>query len=519
LAEKFLLYQQIAIDPLEEEHSETQEVAPQKREPPLKPLTVATSLSTIFSKNRQQQQQQLPSEPARKTKSSPNIPPIEQLPPPLPITSLEPPPAPSLTAAPDAATSPLDSPVKPAVGQPITVKPTPIVFSEILSSDFKVCTQEVLWLWKELLDLPQHPMPLVWVGNSNTSTPLQTSTPSNNTHKVPLGCTPYPEEMIQVLEDAHNSELNTDKTLTFIDAEGSWTLDINKKIQTCPGQKDRELVRHVSTAVMYIRDRVMTVEDPRLTVFKAVTKSINPISDIASFHLIKNFVSLLNTIKDGEIGKIYFGIDEGSGKILGICISKRQRDLLQNTIWEEIKDLDPRLTGQEFDICMVPVCSNQGSPIKDLFVIEVHVKLALYPLYFTRDGQCWARNGEELVKCVGSEIMNLLNKRREQRTLPPDHLRVEERPLQELPTEEWNSLNETYQQPLKVIRKVILKKRQAILETRNTEIEVLKGRLQSLEKLYKEKFELLRQAFDPNTMFNTYSEEEKNKNQMSSSHL
>jgi hypothetical protein len=314
------------------------------------------------------------------------------------------------------------------------------------------------------------------------------------------------EQMSQMLENAHESKSSPEKIMTWMDPEGlSWTLDINQMIQTCPGQKDRELIRFVSKQMMYIRERTIHIEESRLVEFKAISKSRSPVQDIAALHLIKNFVALLNTIEEGQIGEIYFGVED-NGQILGSLLTEDDHHKLPTAIREQLNCVvRPFLTHQEYEVHMIPVCSkhNLKQAIEHLYVVEVHIKKALHPIYFTSDGQCWARRAGGLNKIFGSQIIALKKAREKQQTfyLPSEEDGDAIEPLKMLSFYEHKQLENIYRIALDVIRKTLREKKEALLQEREEEIMVLTEKLQSVETISKQKFQLLQQAFDPTKLF------------------
>jgi Putative DNA-binding domain len=246
---------------------------------------------------------------------------------------------------------------------------------------------------------------------------------------------------------------------------------------------------------MYIRDANITVEESRLAEFKAVTKSKYPILDIIGVHLTKNFVAFLNSVGKGEIGKIYFGIDD-AGKIIGTILNEEERDLLPSTIRRNLKNIQPPLTDEEYEIHMVPVCAdNTKCPLENLFVVEIHIKSAPHPIYFNNDGRqalCWIRRPAGVVKLSGVGTTDLfISRLNTQAIYTPDNLVIQEldgKRLKDMPVEELKQLGSDYQKKLeatqkrlKFIKNTLREKREVALRVKEKEIADLKKQLESLK--------------------------------------
>jgi Putative DNA-binding domain/Ankyrin repeats (3 copies) len=242
----------------------------------------------------------------------------------------------------------------------------------------------------------------------------------------------------------------------------------------------------------YIKDASVSVKESKLTEFKASSKSRNSIKDIVGLHLMKNFVAFLNGLEPGEIGKIYFGIDD-AGKITGTILKKEECALLQQAIKQQLDDIKPPVTSQEYEIHIVPVHEHDTKcPIENLFVIEIHIKSGSHPIYFNSVGQCWVRRPAGVHELSAEGITNLFISRLQTKivsipanpvipTLDENRLKVMSgKEIEELYLNHSKAL-ETDQKLLEIIKNTLREKKQASLAEQKRKIVDLKKQLESLK--------------------------------------
>jgi Putative DNA-binding domain len=141
----------------------------------------------------------------------------------------------------------------------------------------------------------------------------------------------------------------------------------------------------------WIFKETLPFHESRLIEFKEVSSE-----GIVSFQLVKSVIAMLNSLEPEERGLIFLGVD-GQSRILGTCLTDHPV-LLPWEIKKKLKEMvEPELTDDEYDVHIVPVhlvcpgLKNEIMPGHNLCVIVVEVKYPGPILYFTQDGQCWAR--------------------------------------------------------------------------------------------------------------------------------
>jgi Putative DNA-binding domain len=212
-----------------------------------------------------------------------------------------------------------------------------------------------------------------------------------------------------------------------------------------------------------------TIKKSSLTEFITVSKDTNLLTNLPK-SFTPNFLAFLNTIRDGEIAKIYFGIDDNKheGKIVGVVLNKKQRDDLSNVIWEALNYVKPSLTSREFDVKFIPICSEDKKvPIENLFVVEIQVKNAIRSVYFCARGLCWSWQNGKIKRLIGPQIISLCKARlpTQKVCISSNRVLTELNPklLKDLPVEELEGLAISYQKVVEV--------RQQLLETLKNTLE------------------------------------------------
>jgi hypothetical protein len=535
LAETVLSYKRITIEETEEpeeEHPQPRNLAPKTVQlpekpqlplppanpaplPPLTPQTPPPPADPALPPSPKQQQSSPRSVPTLSSKPK-TLPPLTDPTPPL--TDPTPPPSPK---QPPPSPPPSDPPL-PGIAAALPLKasrPLAIQADQTMPAidrvesphDFQLNIEDVQWLWKEVEPPPPYPIILTHsVASDAPSSPSKPIFPTYfYTEKVPLGYIPCPEKIAKELEKTYQSKSNPNGTsiLKFVlDSKEKWTADLNTMIQTCPGKKDRKLSRIVvSKQAMYIRERTIKVDDPRLVIFKGIEQSRAPVEAIASTSFTKHFAALINTINEGETAKIYFGINE-EGRILGVHLKLPERQLLPGAIWSNLEILDPCLTGLEYEMYFTPVCSGNPRPITDLFVLEVHIKKFLHPVYFIGP-ECWIRRDHRLCPLNGVEILEY-SRLRQQRQISAYQTLVGKdlKRLKDLSIEELEKLEIVYQKRLETASATLEEKKEKNLREGNKDIQELEEQLQSYKKLSEENAELLQNITSSPNVLSTNDE-------------
>jgi tetratricopeptide (TPR) repeat protein len=130
---------------------------------------------------------------------------------------------------------------------------------------------------------------------------------------------------------------------------------------------------------------------------------------------------LVGFINARIIGKIYFGVEDGSRQIKGIELSEEERDRISRIIFEKIKEIVPLKEGEPlvpldcYAVEIYDVWLDENSKRKDTYLIEVSVleipnKVAfLYKT--TQKGDVYYKQGTQNPKLKKNEIRVLLEQR------------------------------------------------------------------------------------------------------------
>jgi Putative DNA-binding domain/Ankyrin repeats (many copies) len=281
---------------------------------------------------------------------------------------------------------------------------------------------------------------------------------------------------------------NSDRT------EKPWAIDLDQMIQKSHEKKDSVLLGYVFKPTMYVRGDDLAIDESRLAEFKAISKSRDSIADIIGNYLISNSVAFLNTIESGEIGKIYFGIED-NGMISGIHLPKDEHDLLKSHIRKTfLISIDPPVTDQEYDVHFIPVCGKpEMHPVESLFVVEVHIKSAPHSVYFSvDDGSCSVRRPAGIKQVSGASLVDHLISRLKTRSMyiPPHPViaKLDAKLLKDMSIHQITELSinsqtmqEVYQKLLEVINNTIKEKNRVSLMEEDREIAELEKQLASLQ--------------------------------------
>jgi hypothetical protein len=249
---------------------------------------------------------------------------------------------------------------------------------------------------------------------------------------------------------------------------------------------------------LYIEGAV--IKKSSLIEFMRIPKEMN----LKATPFITNFVAFLNTIKDGEIAKIYFGINNkkisNEGKIVGIVINPKERDLLLGGIWNELTKITPPLTSREFDVRFIPICSKDKKVfVQDLYLVEIQVKSPIHSVYFTQDDRCLTKQNGKIQELMGTELTKFCEKRLRTQAAyissNPVLIEFNAKLLRDMPVEELERLEMTCQKAVEVSQrclemikntleekeKTLEENEEALFMEQEKEIADLKKQLESLE--------------------------------------
>ena len=223
--------------------------------------------------------------------------------------------------------------------------------------------------------------------------------------------------------------------------------------------QNRHIMRRVCMTKMYIRDAKIDVMESRLCEFKALTKSRSPIADI-DMYVCRNVVAFLNTIEVDETATLYFGVED-SGKIIGTLVAQKEYDIVQNAVWDRLSHIEPKLTGTEYDMHMVLMCSGDGTVIPSLYVVELQIKKAFHPIYFY-DNVCWVRRPAGVIKIEGPQLIDIIKARRA-RWNGSIELETDIQALQNKSLEELTAVEDTITGTLCEVKQLIRQRRSELV--------------------------------------------------------
>lgn len=156
---------------------------------------------------------------------------------------------------------------------------------------------------------------------------------------------------------------------------------------------DDFLVYHVPRKKNYVVDEVIGLEEDVYTEFKDIS-SKSPAKAICQSYL-KYAISFLNS----EGGRIFWGVEDLTGKIIGIELNGKQRDKIKKGVQNAVNSIVPEVDPTAFSVDFIKLTSEQKDNDRYL-VVAVIPKSNMPKVYFSPSGDCWVRvNGvTQLIK-------------------------------------------------------------------------------------------------------------------------
>ncbi|KAL0216674.1 hypothetical protein P9112_008858 [Eukaryota sp. TZLM1-RC] len=149
----------------------------------------------------------------------------------------------------------------------------------------------------------------------------------------------------------------------------------------------------------YTKNSVIPVDENQFNEFKAVqiSKSLTTVIPRLALDYVNAFLN------SGSAGTIYFGIED-DGTILGVILPRSLRDEIRLKIDGGLNYFKPQVDPKLLTIEFVPVVSDSGFFIEDLFVLEVSVAIGTHPVYFTSRYSAFIRTSAGITKMSQSLI-------------------------------------------------------------------------------------------------------------------
>ncbi|ABA22863.1 TPR repeat protein [Trichormus variabilis ATCC 29413] len=152
--------------------------------------------------------------------------------------------------------------------------------------------------------------------------------------------------------------------------------------------------------------------------FKSIA-SQHPVKKIVN-HAEEYITGFLNALVEGQL---YIGIDD-AGKILGVKLSRSERDEIQKIIPNKLRNTDPIVSPSLYDIAFYNVLNEEQKDIEDLFVVNISVlgvdesqfyrtSSREYFLYKTTGGSTYLKTGTDCIKLNTTEIAQEIQKRKQ----------------------------------------------------------------------------------------------------------
>lgn len=158
----------------------------------------------------------------------------------------------------------------------------------------------------------------------------------------------------------------------------------------------------------YVYGEELKSYEDRRTEFKSCTTrgfNVNIAAD-----LVAPYVSaFLNT----EGGTLFYGISD-NGRVSGVLLTRKLRDLFVLTMDCNINRFTPHLSSDEYSIRFVNVLNPQKVRINDLYVIVIKVnKSKISEIYFTHKNEAFIKRDASISQLKGQALLKFYEKKRD----------------------------------------------------------------------------------------------------------
>jgi len=176
-----------------------------------------------------------------------------------------------------------------------------------------------------------------------------------------------------------------------------------------PNKYDRRSEDKVEVEQQFVLGQPIHVDESLYYEFKEV-KGIHPTHAITD--IVDQYgVAYLNLLRKG-IGRIYWGIRNDDGVVVGVKLNVKERDELRRLVIEKLLQIQPSVAPSTYEINIIPVYSPDVS-ITELFIVEVKIMLSPTDLlYATGKGDVYLKTDAGKKKLSPIEIQKEVIKRR-----------------------------------------------------------------------------------------------------------
>lgn len=176
--------------------------------------------------------------------------------------------------------------------------------------------------------------------------------------------------------------------------------------------------------IKFIKEEIFHREEGKYVEFKKV-ESQKPVKKIVD-HAEEYIIGFLNASVEGDI---YLGIND-SGEILGITLSRSQRDEIQKNIIDKLTNTDPVLPPSCYAVYIHFIYDAEYKQIEDLCIVQIHISKieedylyktsqSIHWLYITTGGSTYLKKESSCIKLNNEQIAKEIKTRHQK------HLRKE----------------------------------------------------------------------------------------------
>jgi hypothetical protein len=155
-------------------------------------------------------------------------------------------------------------------------------------------------------------------------------------------------------------------------------------------------------APKFVLDRALDEEEARSCEFKAIT-SKNPVDTIKNT-ADEYAVAYLNSRYGG---KIYWGVRDADGVVVGVKFSREERDRMRRVVLEKLQAIQPPVPISTYSIQLYPVMAaeDETKALEDLFVVQISIPPGdLKELYYTGGNEVFVKTDSGRKKLTGPQI-------------------------------------------------------------------------------------------------------------------
>ncbi|WP_432664524.1 DNA methyltransferase [Wukongibacter baidiensis] len=142
------------------------------------------------------------------------------------------------------------------------------------------------------------------------------------------------------------------------------------------------------------------IEEDSQHEFKDISRSEKPIKRI-----LEEVGKYSVAFKNNKGGSLFFGIND-TGKIIGVKLSSKERDLTRREIEAKLKRTKPSLLPGEFDIEFHQIYDSERHEINELFIVELIIYVSIHreAFYKSQNGSYYIKAPAALRKIKSEQI-------------------------------------------------------------------------------------------------------------------